>query len=77
MGRYVDPLLFGPPGVCPECLRPCQGLHQVGITCYHCKQAVFLHRREWTYEECPACHGLFVYPQCGRCDARGFLVSRR
>ena len=49
MSRTTNKEAFGPPGVCDACGRPCCGMEQVGIRCYHCKAATFMHRSLWRY----------------------------
>lgn len=72
MSRYPK-TLFGPAGVCPACGRYCQGLHQVGKTCYHCRAAPFSHRSEWDFSDCPECAG----GGCGQCHYTGVAAQRR
>jgi len=78
MGRYVDPLVFGPPGICSSetCRRSCCTLDQVGIRCYHCHEGVFIHRREWTFTKCPDCQGVFS-ALCSSCKHEGCIATPR
>jgi hypothetical protein len=49
MSRTINPEAFGPPGICDACGRPCCGLEQVGIRCYHCKAGTFMSRHFWRF----------------------------
>ena len=63
-----------PPGVCDNCGRACQGLHEVDHECYHCHAGTFIHRSLWEFSECPACAGQND-PLCEFCHSRGVLAS--
>ncbi|MEO8010042.1 MAG: hypothetical protein ABI650_00205 [Dokdonella sp.] len=65
---------MGPAGICPECMRACMGLHQVGSRCYHCEVGVFVHRGEWKYTSCVPCGGLGFL--CDACHGTGVTAAR-
>lgn len=65
---------MGPPGICDACGRGCQGLHQAGCPCYHCKAGTFIHRGEWHYTPCKSC-GADVYG-CAACNQNGVVATR-
>lgn len=68
---------FGPAGVCDACGRFCQGLHQVGIRCYHCLAGTFIHRGEWIFARCPVCMDGEKSWACEACSGTGVSASRK
>lgn len=66
MGRTVNPWLFGRPGFCNVCGKPCCTMDQVDIRCYHCGQGSFVHRMYWHQVGC-TCGSAPGCPRCGGC----------